>query len=61
MADIEIHTSGGWVKLQDIIQGQEKCTSCGVVEPAEGAGFVKCNPPELLVYLCRTCRIDHHG
>ena len=59
MADLEIHTASGWVKLEDIIQGQETCTVCQAVEGAEGAGYVKCDPPELLVYLCRQCRIKH--
>ena len=56
MGDIEIHTSEGWVKLNDIMQGQETCTVCLVVEGAEGAGYVKCDPPELMIYLCRACR-----
>jgi len=60
MADLEIHTASGWRKLEDIIQGQETCTTCGAIEGAEGEGFVKCDPPELLVYLCRKCRIDYH-
>jgi hypothetical protein len=59
MADLEIHTVHGWVKLEDVIQGQETCTVCGEVEGAEGAGYVKCDPPELLVYLCRKCRVKH--
>ena len=46
--------------LEDVIQGQETCTNCSAVEPAEGAGFVKCDPPELLVYLCRKCRVNPH-
>ena len=56
MGDIEIHTANGWVKLDDIMQGQEMCTICLAVEGAEGAGFVKCDPPELMIYLCRACR-----
>ena len=56
MGDIYIHTAQGWVNLDDIIQGQETCTVCLAVEGAEGAGYVKCDPPELMVYLCRACR-----
>ena len=59
MGDLEIHTVNGWVKLEDIIQAQQTCTICRVIEEAEGAGFVKCDPPELLIYLCRQCRIKH--
>ena len=56
MGEIEIHTAQGWVALDDIIQGQETCTVCLAVESAEGAGYVKCDPPELMIYLCRACR-----
>ena len=35
MGDIEIHTAKGWVKLDDMIQGQETCTVCLAVEGAE--------------------------
>ena len=60
MAGIQIHTAEGWVNLEDIIQGEETCSICGVVEPAEGAGFAKCNPPELMIYLCRAHRQNPH-
>ena len=56
MGEIQIHTAAGWVALDDIVQGQETCTICLAIEGAEGAGYVKCDPPELLVYLCRACR-----
>ena len=60
MGHIQIHTVNGWIDLEDVIQGQETCTNCSTVEPAEGAGFVKCDPPELLVYLCRKCQVNPH-
>jgi hypothetical protein len=59
MGDLEIHTPYGWVRLEDTIQGIETCTVCGEFEGAEGEGYVKCDPPELLVYLCRKCRSKH--
>lgn len=59
MGDIEIHTAQGWLKLDDIIQGQETCSVCASIEGAEGAGYVKCDPSELMIYLCRACRKKH--
>ena len=56
MGDLEIHTAHGWVKLEDIIMGTETCTVCGAEGDAEGAGYMKCDPPELMVWLCRACR-----
>ena len=56
MGDLEIHTVNGWVKLEDIIPGEETCSICQSVGEAEGAGYVKCDPPELMVWLCRKCR-----
>jgi hypothetical protein len=56
MGDLEIHTANGWVKLEDIIQGEEVCSRCDKSVPAEGAGYMKCDPPELMIYLCRECR-----
>ena len=58
MGNIEIHTADGWVKLQDLIVGQETCSICASVGEAEGAGYVKCDPPELMIWLCRTCRAN---
>jgi hypothetical protein len=56
MGDLEIHGAYGWRKLEDIIIGEETCSLCQSVGEAEGAGYVKCNPPELMVWLCRKCR-----
>jgi len=56
MGILEIHTANGWVKLEDIIPGVEKCDKCGEQEKAEGAGYIKCNPPELRLYFCKECR-----
>ena len=56
MGFIEIHTVNGWVNIEDIIIGTEKCTRCAKQEDAEGAGYMKCDPPELMVWLCRECR-----
>ena len=57
MGDLEIHTAHGWVKLEDIVIGTETCSKCGVKADAEGAGYVKCDPPELMVWFCRACRL----
>jgi hypothetical protein len=56
MGDIEIHTADGWVKLQDLIIGQETCSKCGDQGEAESIGYQKCDPPELLIWFCKECR-----
>ena len=53
MGDIEIHTDRGWVNLEDIIQAQERCTTCGVLEGADGAGYMSIDP---LLFYCMKCR-----
>lgn len=58
MGNIQIHTAYGWVDLEDLIIGTEKCSTCGIEEDAEGAGYVKCDPPELRIWLCRKCRVS---
>ncbi|CAB4194214.1 hypothetical protein UFOVP1261_15 [uncultured Caudovirales phage] len=56
MGHLQIHTVDGWKDLGDVIPARIKCDKCGEIGVAQGAGFVKCDPPELLVYLCATCR-----
>jgi hypothetical protein len=58
MGNIQIHTAYGWVDLEELIIGIEKCSTCGLEEDAEGAGYVKCDPPELRIWLCRKCRVS---
>jgi len=59
MADIEVHTAYGWKPLGDLIQATIKCDKCGETVPADGDGFVKCDPPENIIYFCRECRKSH--
>ena len=53
MGEIQIHTAQGWINLEDIIQAQERCTTCGVLEGAEGVGYWCIDP---ILYHCRKCR-----
>jgi hypothetical protein len=55
MGDIEIHTADGWVKLQDLIIGQETCSMCGAMGEADAIGYQK-NSFENPIWFCKECR-----
>ena len=59
MGHIEVHTAYGWKPLEDLIPATIKCDRCSEIVRAEGAGFMKCDPPENIIYFCAACRDKH--
>lgn len=59
MGNLQVHTAYGWKDLEDLIPATIKCDKCGEKVRAEGAGFVKCDPPENIIYFCEPCRAVH--
>lgn len=59
MGNLQVHTAYGWRDIEDLIPATIKCDKCSELVRAEGAGFVKCDPPEALIYFCGPCRAIH--
>ena len=59
MGELQVHTVYGWQSLEDLIPATIKCDKCGEKVQAQGAGFVKSDPVENIIYFCEPCRGTH--